>query len=84
MKTLKDRDLGIDCDFEATGKSVPEVVDVMTTHIRSEHPEEYDRVKSMMKMNIQDTEGETDEESEDDQEGIPEVGNEEEKPDENL
>ena len=53
MKTLSDRDLGIDCDFVAEGETTDEVIDATTEHIRSEHPDEYDRVKGMMKMHIQ-------------------------------
>lgn len=52
MKTLSDRDLDIDCDFVSEGNSTDEVVKMATEHIQSDHPEEFDRVKGMMKMNI--------------------------------
>lgn len=52
MKSLSDKDLGIDCDFVAEAETTDEVIDIATEHIQSEHPDEYDRVKGMMKMNI--------------------------------
>ena len=54
MKTLRDRDLSIDCDYEAMGQTTGDVVDEMTEHIKAEHPDEFDRVKGMMKMNIKE------------------------------
>ncbi len=56
MKTISDKDLGINCDYIATGKNTDEVVKDSTDHIQSEHPDEFDRVKSMLKMNIKDDE----------------------------
>lgn len=55
MKTISDKDLGIECDFIASGDTTDEVVQEATAHIKSEHPEEFDRVKSMLKMNIKET-----------------------------
>lgn len=52
MKTLSDRDLGIECDFVAEGETTDEVIEQETEHIQSEHPDEFDRVKTMMKSFI--------------------------------
>jgi predicted small metal-binding protein len=52
MKTLSDRDLGIECDFVASGESNDEVIEQMTEHIQTLHPDEFDRVKTMFKMYI--------------------------------
>lgn len=55
MKTLSDMDLDINCDFVAKGENTHEVVEASTAHIKSEHPDEFDRVKTMMKMNIKES-----------------------------
>lgn len=54
MKTISDRDLGIECDFVAEGDTTDEVVGEATAHIQSEHPDEWDRVKTMLKSNIKE------------------------------
>ena len=53
MKSISDKELGIDCDFVATGETREEAIQVATDHIQSEHPEEWDRVKGMLKMHVQ-------------------------------
>ncbi len=55
MKTISDKDLGIDCDFIAEGETNSDVVNAATLHIKSEHPDEWDRVKGMLKMNINES-----------------------------
>ncbi len=54
MKSISDMDLGINCDFVARGESNDEVVQASTEHIQETHPEEWDRVKGMLKMNIKE------------------------------
>ncbi len=53
MKKLYDKDLGIDCDFVATGNSNEEVIRNATKHIKEVHPDEMKRVKGMMESKIQ-------------------------------
>ncbi len=52
MKTISDRDLDISCDFVAEGETNDEVIENASSHIQAEHPEEWDRVKNMMKTKI--------------------------------
>lgn len=52
MKTISDRDLGIECDHVAEGENTREVIEQETEHIQSEHPDEFDRVKTMLKSFI--------------------------------
>lgn len=54
MKKIYDKDLGIDCDFVATGKSEEEVVRVSIDHIKKTHPVEFVRVKQMMTEKIKE------------------------------
>jgi predicted small metal-binding protein len=54
MKKISDRDLGIDCDYEATGNTDEEVMRNETTHLREKHPDELSRVKSAMKTSIKE------------------------------
>ena len=37
MKTLKCKDVGVDCDFVASGKSEEEVLKKATEHARKDH-----------------------------------------------
>ncbi len=55
MKSISDMDLGIDCDFVARGETRDDVIQVATEHIQSTHPEDWDRVKSTLKMNIKES-----------------------------
>ncbi len=52
MRTLSDRDLGIDCDFVARADTDDEVIKSATDHIRKEHPDMLDEVRDDMKANI--------------------------------
>lgn len=62
MKKILDRDLGIDCDFVSMGDTDVDVINKATNHIRDKHPEEYDRVKSMLSSSIKEDLIEEDEE----------------------
>lgn len=48
MKTLADRDLGINCDYVARADTEEEVTCIATDHIQDQHPYDYDWVKDMM------------------------------------
>ncbi len=52
MKTLSDRDLGIDCDFVARADTEDEVIKLATDHIREEHPDMLEDVRNEMAINI--------------------------------
>ena len=52
MKTISDRELGIDCDFVAEGDTNDEVIENASAHVQSEHPDEWARVKNIMKTKI--------------------------------
>lgn len=55
MKRISDRDLGIPCNFVAQGDTDEEVLNTMTSHIKENHPEEYDKVRGMMRSKIHET-----------------------------
>jgi predicted small metal-binding protein len=55
MRTLSDKDLGIECDFIAEGETDEDVIQEMTDHIEEEHPDELDRVETMMQGKIKES-----------------------------
>ncbi len=61
MRTISDRDLGIDSDFVAEGDTDDEVIEIMRDHIQNEFPDQYDRVRGMLAMYIKDSEKNTQE-----------------------
>ena len=54
-KVLRCRDVGVDCDFEARGTTVEEVIEKARTHAREGHgfpdipPELVDKVKALIR-----------------------------------
>ncbi len=52
MKKIYDRDLGLACDFSAAGETDDEVMKNAVEHIRKEHPEEFNKIRSEMKAAI--------------------------------
>lgn len=52
MKTLSDRDLGIDCDFVARADTEDEVIKLSINHIKEQHPEMLDDARTDMLPNI--------------------------------
>ncbi|MDO8495634.1 MAG: DUF1059 domain-containing protein [bacterium] len=52
MKTISDKDLGIDCDFVARGNTDQEAIEAATAHVRDEHPEEAERALAAMRSKI--------------------------------
>lgn len=52
MKTIADRDLGIDCDFVAKADTDNEVIKMATDHIKKEHPSMLEETRDAMRENI--------------------------------
>ena len=60
MKTLSDRDLGIECDFVAEGETEDDVLNASTNHLKDMHPEEQKKMSNTtMREAIRDEESET-------------------------
>ena len=57
-KVIHDRDLGLDCEYVATGNTPEEVMRNATTHLKDKHPDEYhnQNLKDKLEGNIKDEE----------------------------